>query len=201
MHFKPPHRQSVGRISTVGAALFLTGAFLLTSGIFTKAYSQEKKPKGGDSTLLMQTNPSFKMPEVKKDTTTKTMESVPKIVVPKYYNPWPGTLTDSMFVNKSPDLQAYKETWMTMEDKHSPFGWPKSKIAPRKEEVTAAWEDAKMMLRIAFIRGAPLSKIDLKAYSKDELDQINTEWNAVKGSVTAPREHFYTPPGRTDQHR
>ncbi|MFA5929341.1 MAG: hypothetical protein WC861_00495 [Candidatus Micrarchaeia archaeon] len=150
--------------------------------------------------LLMQTSSSFKTQEAKKDT-TKTMGTIPTIVVPKYYNPWPGVLTDSMFVNKSPDVQAYKETWMTMEDKHSPFGWPKSKIAPRMEEVTAAWEDAKMMLRIAFIRGAPLSKIDLKAYSKDELDQINTEWNAIKSSVTAPREPFYTAPGRGDQHR
>ena len=192
-------RQKAGYVSTVGAALFLTGAFLLTSGIFYKAYSHDRKTKkGGDTMLLMQTSPSFKIPAAKRDTTT--MDTVPKIVIPKFFNPWPGVLTDSMFVNKSTDLQAYKEAWMTYEDKCPPFGWPKNKVALLKNEIMPAWEDAKMMIRIAFLRGAPLSKIDLKAYSKEERNQINTEWNAIKKAVNEPREPFYTPPGRGDQH-
>ncbi len=192
-------RQKAGYVSTVGAAIFLTGAFLLTSGIFTKAHSQgNEKKKGGDIVLLMQANPAFKIPGAKKDTTT--MDTVPKIVVPKFYNPWPGVLTDATFVKKSSERQGHMEAWMLMEDTCPPFGWPKNKVALHKEELMPAWEDSKMMLRIAFLRGAPLSKIDLKAYSKEELEQINTEWNAIKNSIKEPREPFYTPPGRGDQH-
>ena len=86
MHFKAPHfRQSVGHNVKVGVAVTLfTGAFLLTSGIFTRAYSQEKKPKGGDTMLLMQTSSGqvYKPVEQAKKDTTKTMGTVPKLVIP-----------------------------------------------------------------------------------------------------------------------
>jgi len=195
-------RQSIGHKARVGAAIVLTGTFLLTSGILNKAHSQERKPKGGDTVLLMQTSPgqAYKPIEQAKKDTIQTMDTIPKIVIPKFYNPWPGVLTDATFVTKSPERQGYMEAWMLMEDTCPPFGWPKNKVVLREEEVMPAWEDAKMMLRIAFLRGAPLSKIDLKAYSKEELEQINTEWNAIKNAVKEPREPFYTPPGRGDQH-
>ena len=197
MHFKTPHsRQSIGHKVRVGAAITLfTGAFLLTSGIFTKAYSQDKKPKGGDTVLLMQTVTHKPIEQVKKDT-TKTMDTIPKIVVPdvrsfEHYNPYPWSLTDSMFLKRDSNLGMYRDAWMDIDDHYSPFGVSNkvlSKYSPEeRKELDRRWKIAKIELIVAFLsdRGIPPSSaLDPKkgGYEQNskEVQDMLKEWQILK---------------------
>lgn len=196
MRFKTPHfGQNIGYKARVGAAVFLTGAFLLTSGIFNKSYSQNNVTnKGGDSTLLMQTS-TFKPVETKKDT-SKTMDTVPKIVVHdvtsfEHYNPYPSGMSDSMFTKKDPNLRLYRDAWMDVDGSYSPFGLSKkvldSYTPEERKELDRRWEIAKTELIVAFLSDKglpPSSALDPKkgGYSIDskEVQDMLAEWQTLK---------------------
>ena len=190
MHFKTPHfGQNMGYKARVGAAVFLTGTFLLTSGISIKVYSQNNKTKGGDSTLLMQTGPGFI--ETKKDT-SKTMDTVPKIVVPdvktlEHYNPFPNLLTDSMFINKNKKLQTFRELWSGLEDSCTPFGLSQKVIdsySPQdKKELMLRWEIAKNELRVAFMSDKGVTPANALKLPTEEVKKLLENWDNMKDAV------------------
>ena len=184
-------RQKAGYVSTVGAAIFLTGAFLLASGIFTRADSQtNEKKKGGDTVLLMQTDSTYRMPTVRKDT-VKTMDTVPQIVKPdvrtlEHYNPWPGVLNDSTFTKMDKlSIQAYRSSWMSMEGDYPPFGIPKKVIDSyppgEKKELLRRWEIAKNELRVAFLsdKGATPANA-FKIHTPEEIQKMLETWQGIK---------------------
>jgi len=184
-------RQNIAHKARVGAAVFLTGTFLLTSGIFYKAYSQERKPKGGDTVLLMQTSPGpvYKpVEQAKKDTTTKTMDTTPKLVIPdvktiKYR--FPFDVTDSMFTSKDPKVRErlldYADIWRSMDDKLAPFGLPanviKSYSKEDLQELKQRWETVRTGWIAAFLsdKGATPSNA-LKVHTPEEVKDMLRRW-------------------------
>jgi len=205
MHFKAPHfRQSIGHKVRAGVAITLfTGAFLLTSGIFTRAYSQDKKPKGGDTVLLMQTS-GFKTQEAKKDT-TKTLDTVPKLVLPDVktlkYN-FPFNVTDSMFTSKDPKVRErlwdYAEIWSGMEDKLNPFGLPanvlKSYSKEDLQELERRWEPVRASWIVAFLSDKGVTPSNaLKVHTPEEVKDMLREWKALKETNKAMHELLLKP--------
>ena len=190
MRFKTAHfRQKTSHISTLGAAFFLTGAFLLTSGIFTAAYSQDRKTKkGGNTVLLMQTG-AFKSIEQAKKDTTKTMDTIPKLVIPdvrtlEHYMPYPS-LNDSVFARKDRLVELYRDVWREDCDLRNPFGLSDKVInsySPKdKAELMRRWEIAKTELVVAFLsdRGATPTNA-LKIHTPEEVKKMLRDWKIDK---------------------
>jgi len=193
MHFKAPHfRQSIGHNVRVGVAVTLfTGAFLLTSGIFTRTYSQtNEKKKGGDTVLLMQTSSGqvYKPFEQAKKDTTKTMDTVPKLIIPdvktiKYR--FPFDVNDSMFTSKDPEVRErlldYADVWRRVEDKLAPFGLPENVIKSYNgkdlKELKQRWEMEKTSWIVAFLsdKGATPSNA-LKVHTPEEVKDMLRRW-------------------------
>ncbi|MFA6327913.1 MAG: hypothetical protein WCY41_00530 [Candidatus Micrarchaeia archaeon] len=191
MHVKTAHfRQKTGHVSRVGAAIFLTGAFLLTSGIFTKVYSQNKgTKKGGDTVLLMQTG-AFKSIEQAKKDTTKTMDTIPKLVIPdvrtlEHYMPYSNSLSDKTFSEKKPELGAFRAAWLDAENYTPPFGLSgrvlNSYSKEDRVELERRWENAKNELRVAFLsdKGATPSNA-FKIHTPAEVKALLEEWQELK---------------------
>lgn len=215
MHFKAPHfRQSTGHKVSVGATITLfTGAFLLTSGISTKVYSQDKK-KGGDAVLLMQTGPSFKTQEAKKDT-TKTMEYVPAPLRPylktlEYYIPLPLTLKEfADLKNMTPkerensQVESFRVPWRSVGN-CTPFQQPQSRLDSLPPEdrklVYDKWDGkdgAAVKLIVAFTVQNGLTPKDALNPAKGgydpnsaEVDKMVKDWNAAR-SMDWHGDDFY----------
>jgi len=187
MHFKVPHfRQNIGHKARVGVAITLfTGAFLLTSGIITRAYSQEKKPKGGDTVLLMQTS-GFKTQEAKKET-IKTPEYIPAPLKPylktlEYYVPPPLTLKD--FADRSPDVESFRLFWRRADTNYPSFGLPKTALDSCKAEdqqmVGEKWKLANVKLIVAFTMQNGLTPEDALNPAKGGYDPNSREVQDMK---------------------
>ncbi len=187
MHFKAPHfRQNIGHKVRVGVAITLfTGAFLLTSGIIARAYSQEKKPKGGDTVLLMQTDSTFKTPA-----TNKVVQK-PDISKLRF----PEVVPDSVFLSKSEIRFVYAESWAKKEDSEQykrPFGLSEAQMKLLNKEdvaqVSKMWEDGKkaFVLAVYSKREGITPSNALQKYDennpvdKKEKDDILRYWEGVK---------------------
>ena len=182
-------RQNAGHVVRLGAAIFLTGTFLLTSGISTVAYSQDRKTKkGGDTVLLMQTG-VFKQIEQAKTNTTQTMKTTPKLVIPdvktlEHYAPPP--LIMSMFISRDPTVELFRLPWLRMEDNYPPFGLPKkvfnSYSRKDRKEIEHSWETAKIELRVAFLsdKKGVSPENALKMHTPDEVKKLLDEWQGYK---------------------
>ena len=212
MHFKTPHfRQGIGHKVRVGVAITLfTGAFLLTSGIFTRAYSQERKSKGGDTVLLMQTDSTFKAPVAQKDT-------------PKAAAPWQVTLKDALTLThyvphslrdySSPEVRmraldskikrVYAEGWARMEDATVPFDLPRDVYENCKPQqraiIDANWKAALREIHVYFMSDKEGLSITLKSsnvndlHTPKEIEQLLGYWDFLKSSTG---KNFWNPPVR-----
>jgi len=201
-------RKNTSHVARVGAAIFLTGTFLLASGISTVAYSQDRKTKkGGDTVLLMQTSSGqvYKPVEQAKKDTTKMMGTVPKIVKPdvrslEHYNPYPGPggLNDQLFIQKDKKVKAFADAWREMENGYPPFGLSKKVIdsyspADRKE-LMERWEKAKKELDAAFLsdRGATPSNA-LKVHTPEEVKAMLRQWQELEKMDKSQHELLLRP--------
>ncbi len=215
MHFKAPHfRQNIGHKVRVGVAITLfTGAFLLTSGIFYKAYSQEKKPKWGDTVQV------YKSDGQAKTDTTRAAEYIPEKLRPylktlEYYVPGPLTLKDfSDLKNMKPEerenskVELFRVPWRTMDD-GTPFQLSKSVINSLSKEdgklVQDKWDMAKTKLIVALTVQNGLTPEDALNPAKGgydpgsaEVEKMAKDWNAAKWMDKRSREiykrrsHFY----------
>jgi len=138
----------------------------------------------------MQTDSTYRMPTVRKDT-VKTMDTVPQIVKPdvrtlEHYNPWPGVLNDSTFTKMDKlSIQAYRSSWMSMEDNYPPFGLPKKVVdsysPEEKKELLRLWEIAKTELRVAFLsdKGATPANA-FKVHTPEEIQKMLETWQDIK---------------------
>ena len=151
--------------------------------------SQEQaKTKGGDSVLVFQTGgQAFKTePKAKSD----TLNTLPKIVVPdvktlQHYNPFKGTIDDSLFGTRDPQLEVFRRAWMRMEDTETPFGLPQKVVdsysSEDKTELMRRWEIAKKEIRVAFLsdKGAKPSTA-LQVHTQKEINELLERWEFLR---------------------
>ena len=151
--------------------------------------SQEQaKTKGGDSVLVFQTGgQAFKTePKAKSD----TLNTLPKIVVPdvktlQHYNPFKGTIDDSLFGTRDPQLEVFRRAWMRIEDTETPFGLPEKVVdsySPEdKAELMRRWEIAKKEIRVAFLsdKGAKPSTA-LQVHTQKEINELLERWEFLR---------------------